>query len=209
MIESDVPPRKCLRDPIPEISLAARLLEDALTAHLAGRFEDADELIRKADMPEIRAWTESLWGAKSPHVNFRTVPDAPTFLPKDSKIGIRMPSTAEKRALLDRDGWHCRFCGIPVIRAEVRSHIHKLYPDALPWGSKNILQHSAFQAMWVQYDHLVPHARGGDNSPDNMVITCAPCNYGRWHHTVEEVGLVHPLTREPVRSSWTGLERFR
>lgn len=76
-------------------------------------------------------------------------------------------------------------------------------------GSRNIDQHAAFQAMWLQYDHLLPHARGGDNSLDNVVITCAPCNFGRMNWTLDEVGLIDPRTRQHVRSVWTGLEQFR
>lgn len=63
--------------------------------------------------------------------------------------------------------------------------------------------------MWLQYDHLLPHARGGDNNLDNIVITCAPCNFGRMNWTLEEVGLIDPRTRQPVHSAWTGLEHFR
>lgn len=120
-----------------------------------------------------------------------------------------MPSAAVKRALLTRDGFNCRFCGIPAIRGEIRKKIAARYPDALPWGNKNTLQHAGFQAMWVQYDHILPHAKGGDNSLDNMVITCAPCNYGRAQYTLYEVGLQDPRGREPVYTSWDGLERFR
>ena len=42
-----------------------------------------------------------------------------------------------------------------------------------------------------------------------MIITCAGCNYCRWHYTLEEVGLSDPRLRMPVAgSSWDGLERF-
>jgi len=34
------------------------------------------------------------------------------------------------------------------------------------------------------------HSRGGDNSFENMVITCAPCNYARMEFTLEELGLL-------------------
>ncbi len=87
--------------------------------------------------------------------------------------------------------------------------IKKAYPKVLLWGSKNVEQHAAFQAMWLQYDHLLPHARGGDNELNNMVITCAPCNYGRCDSLVEEVGLLNPMEQDPVISPWDGLERFR
>ncbi len=160
-------------------------------------------------MPAIREWTESLWGANSLYVNVRKVPGAPPSLPKDQRVKVRMPTVAEKTMLHERDGYHCRFCGIPLIRMEIRKRIKNIYPESLSWGRTNLTQHAAFQAMWLQYDHLLPHARGGNNDIDNVVITCAPCNYGRWHYTVEEVGLTDPRNREPVRSGWQGLEHFR
>ena len=171
--------RNCLRDPIPEIFDAARYLDAGVTAHLSGNSHLAKELIRLADMPELREWTESLWGSNSPYVKHRVVSEAPPNLPRDQRVEARMPSSAEKKSLHDRDGYHCRFCGIPVIRLEIRNAIKMVYPEALPWGSKNREQHAAFQAMWLQYDHVLPHARGGSNELDNIVITCAPCNYGR------------------------------
>lgn len=201
--------RNCLRDPIPEIAEAARLLDQAVSAHEAGSREEAGELIRRADIPVIRDWTESLWGSRSPYVKPVPMPDLHPSLPKDQRIEVRMPTTAEKRALHERDGYHCRFCGIPLIRMEVRKKVKEHYPESLSWGSTNPTQHAAFQAMWVQYDHLLPHARGGGNSLENLLITCAPCNYGRGHHLIEEVGLADPRNRPPVRSDWDGLERFR
>lgn len=201
--------RHCLRDPIPEIAAAADYLDQAVSAHLGGRSDLAEELIRLADMPVIREWTESLWGTNSPYVKCRVVADAPPSLPKEQRVKTRMPTLAEKTALHQRDGYHCRFCGISVIRAEVRQRIKSIYPNALPWGKTNMQQHAAFQAMWLQYDHLLAHARGGNNDLENMVITCAPCNFGRMNYTLEEVGLIDPRTREIVRSTWDGLERFK
>jgi 5-methylcytosine-specific restriction endonuclease McrA len=117
-----------------------------------------------------------------------------------------MPGLVDREWLQARDGFHCRFCGIPLIRKEVRERIREYYPTI--WGRKNVEQHAAFQAMWLQYDHLLPHARGGDNGLANLVITCAPCNYARMDFTLGELGLLDPCDREPVRSSWDGLERF-
>ena len=96
----------------------------------------------------------------------------------------RMPTAAEKALLHQRDGHHCRFCGIPVIRAEVRKRMKAAYPQALSWATRNTECHAAFQAMWAQYDHVVPFNRGGLNDLENLVITCAPCNFGRMqYHT--------------------------
>lgn len=200
--------RPYLRKPIREIADAARLLDAAVTAHLMDSRDVAERLIRLADMPVLRDYTESLWGAKSPHVQFRAVADAPAHSVNARDSKERMPTTAEKAALFERDGYHCRFCGIPVIRREVRDRIRKVYPDALRWGAKNAEQHAAFQLMWATYDHVLPHSRGGTSDLDNTMIACQPCNAARWHYTLEETGLADPRLREPTRSSWDGLERF-
>jgi hypothetical protein len=84
----------------------------------------------------------------------------------------------------------------------------RAYPDALPWGRTNPTQHAAFQGLWMQFDHVLPHSRGGDNSLENVVITCAPCNYGRMHWTLDEVGLVDPRKMPTHKTSWDGLERL-
>jgi 5-methylcytosine-specific restriction endonuclease McrA len=207
MDEQLEPLRRCLRDPIPEIGDAARCLDAAVSAHLTGRFDLADELIRAADMPVIRQWTESLWGKKSPYVKVRqsSVP-----LTCSGELPSRRYAATAGRALLhQRDGYHCRFCGIPVIRSEVRKRMNAAYPKAARWGKRNHDCHAAFQAMWVQYDHVVPFKRGGATTLENLIVTCAPCNFGRMEHTLDEVGLLDPRIREPFRSTWDGLERFR
>jgi 5-methylcytosine-specific restriction endonuclease McrA len=200
--------RLCLREPIPEIAEASRYLDQAISAYLAGHDEESKELVRRADMRAIRQWSESLWGKDSPNVLYRVTPNAPPYLKPEQCQPPRMPSPAVKSEVLRRDGYHCRFCGITVIRKEIREQIRKLYPDLKVWGRRNADQHAALQAMWLQYDHLLPHSRGGTNDPANVVITCAPCNYGRMQHTLEEVGLLDPLSRDPVRSTWDGLERL-
>ncbi len=204
----DMTLQKCFREPIPEIYTAKNYLDEAVTAHLLGNSKKALDLIKLADIPIIRDWTESLWGAKSPYVKHRPLNTSIPSLPKEERVKVRMPTLAEKNKLHERDGFHCRFCGVPVIRKEIRSAIKDVYPEALQWGSKNTEQHPAFQAMWLQYDHLLPHARGGNNDLDNIVITCAPCNYGRTDSLIEEVGLLNPFSHPPVQSSWDGLERF-
>ena len=199
--------RRCFREPIAEIYDAARYLDAAVSAHLAGESNIPSELIKLADMPVLRDWLDSIWGAKSPHIQYRPVDGAPAFVSKEEKASKRMPDSSIKRQLIGRDGYHCRLCGIPVIREEVRKRLHALYPEALPWAVGNINQHAAFQVLWLQYDHLVPHARGGSNDLDNMLIACAACNYGRMQYTLEEVGFAPVISIERTCSSWDGLER--
>jgi hypothetical protein len=195
----------CFREPIPEIAVAAQHLDAAVSAHLAGDAALADQLIRRADLPALRDWTESILGKKSPCVQLFS--SAPEQSVKD-RVTLRMPTAHEKRQLHLRDGYHCRFCGIPVIRSAIRTRIMRAYPNALGWGKRNKERHAAFFTMWAQYDHLVPHAKGGTNSLSNIVVTCAACNYGRGSYTLAEVGLSNPLERAALQSTWDGLERF-
>lgn len=200
--------KTCIRAPIPEIAVAAQYLSEAVDAHLKENHRLAKALIKKSDMPIIREWTESIWGGRSPYITVRSVPEAPIILEKCDRIKSRMPSKVEKQAIRYRDGFHCRFCRVHVIRKEVRQALKSLYPEAVSWGRKNVEQHSALQAMWLQYDHVLPHSYGGGNEIENVVITCAPCNFGRMEYLVEEIGLIDPRLREPEASDWDGLERL-
>ena len=201
--------RLCMREPIPEIALAANLLSDAVDAHLSGKREAADRLIREADMPVLHEWVESLWGKKSPYVMSRKVENPLPHLGRAERYGSRMPGAALQRELLARDSYRCRFCGIPVIRSEVRAKLRTSYEDALRWTARsNLGCHAAFQVMWAQYDHVLPHSRGGRTEIDNLVITCAGCNFGRMEFTLDEVGLLDPRERVPMFADWDGLERI-
>lgn len=198
--------RLALSEPVPQLWDAVRYLDAAVSAHNSGNRELAVELIRLADLQEIRRWTKSIWANNEVHVRLRS--NEPT-LSKELRAKVRMPSPSERAQIHARDGYHCRFCSMPVIRPETRRRISSSYPDAAVWGRKESEQHAALQAMWAQYDHVVPHARGGTNDLSNVVLTCAPCNFGRGSYTLAEVAVLDPRDRAPVRSLWDGLERFK
>jgi hypothetical protein len=199
--------RRCLREPISALYDAARLLDAAAVADMSAQPELAARLLASADMEVIRNWLDSIWGANSPYVQYRATPESKRVVPKSERDPLRMPTIETRQRLHARDGFHCRCCDIPLIRKEVREHFRSNYPSVQIWGTGNVNQHAAFQALWVQYDHIVPHAIGGTNDFDNLLVTCAACNYGRMHYTFSEVGLIEPKTREPVRSLCDGLER--
>jgi hypothetical protein len=215
MLDPDLlAPRRCVLEPISEIWTAAELLSKATDAHLAGDRSSAETYILAADLPPVREWIESLWGSTKQHpelieyLRFRRIESAPAILPKAERHPARMPDLTARAALIERFGYNCAFCGIPLIRKEVRKAFNDAYPDAAPWGPTNETQHSAFQCMWLQYDHLVPHSRGGSNDLENLVLTCAGCNYSRMYYTLEEVGLLDPRQTPIAKTSWDGLERF-
>ena len=126
----------------------------------------------------------------------------------DASLERSRSSAAFKEKVHHRDGYNCRFCGMPVVRSQTRKRMRDAYSAAINWGDKEIHQHAAFQAMWAQYDHIVPHSRGGTNDLDNLVLTCAPCNFGRAGYSLHEVGVSDPRSRLPMQYQWDGLERF-
>ncbi len=160
-------------------------------------------------MPEVREWVESLWGKTSLDIHrVRKVKGSPSRLDKGDRDPKRHATLEQERSLIKRDGYRCRFCGIPVVRKKIRKDMHREYAEALPWGGSNSEQHAAFQCLWLQSDHVRPHSRGGHTDLDNLVITCGPCNFGRSEWTLEEVGLIDPRTRPALQTEWDGLERF-
>jgi 5-methylcytosine-specific restriction endonuclease McrA len=210
--QSFLAPRRYMREPIKEIFEAAEILDRATDAHLSGNYTLAEALIKSADLPTVRAFTESLWGAKKANPDqwkyrrFRGIAGSPPFIRSSDKA---KPTEGQKTCLVARDGCYCRFCGMPLIRVKVIEKFRSLYPDAAYWeGNKNQKQHAAFQCMWLQYDHVLPHSRGGATSLENLVVTCAPCNYGRSQWTLEEVGLLDPREFPRKSGSWDGLERI-
>jgi hypothetical protein len=109
-------PRRCLREPISEIADAQALLSKATNAHLAGNRASAAALIAAADMQAIREWTDSIWGRHNASIlRIREVPNAPAMVPVAQRPRPRSPNAVLRRRVIARDGYHCRFCGIPVI----------------------------------------------------------------------------------------------
>ncbi len=200
--------RYCLREPIPEIECAAQCLQRALHAHLVGERELAEGLFRQADDKVVREWLESVWAKATIYNKPSGLIQGFPCLPQHQRCRPRHPTDQTKRRVHERDGFYCRFCRIPVIRGSVRTAICSEYPDVVRWGSTNATQHAAFQCMWAQYDHILPHARGGSSDIENLYLTCAACNYGRGNYLLEEFGLSHPSVRDPRRGDWEGLEGF-
>jgi hypothetical protein len=125
--------RKCFREPIPEIFESAQLLEQALRAHIENDYEQAKKLFIEADNQLIKIWVESVIGKNSPYIQYRKTSLAPPTIRKEEREVVRMPNKLEKIQIHERDGYFCRFCGIPVIRPEIRNKVMRTYPDEVPW----------------------------------------------------------------------------
>ncbi len=192
---------------IPEISQCADLLSNAVDAVLRGNDADARALLKQADMPALRIYTERVIGKIDPAIHLQS--SNPVFdreiLGKSDK---RMPSRKAEHEVYVRDGWRCRYCGSRVVAREARARLNKLFPVEARWARANAGRHSGLFTLSVSLDHILPHSRGGSNLPDNLVTACTPCQFGRNQWTLEEVGFAHPRLTEPLVNDWDGLLRI-
>lgn len=198
--------RTSLLDPIPELELAAKLLDAATDAVLLGNLHTARSLLELADMPEVIGHVRRLVSTLSPEVHGNT--KRPRCLPKGERDSARMPSRQEELAIYTRDGWRCRFCGIKVISRKARGVLAKRLGISGNWASNKQQANSALYALASSLDHVVPHGRGGRNDVENLITACYGCQFGRGEWTLEEVGLADPRLRPPTRDAWDGLTRL-
>ena len=202
--------RRSIREPIPDLFQAWELLSRAADVHLSGNFAEAEALLAQANLPTVYEWAWADWQKPSLNIRIPKPENDTKRLPKCELDPVRAPNAATKRMVLARDGHRCRYCGIPVISADVRKLVHSLYPAAVPWvSSVPEKQHAAFSCFWLQYDHVVPHSHGGRSSEDNVVVSCALCNFGKLDYTVKQLDISDPRTRPPQPVEWDGLERLR
>jgi 5-methylcytosine-specific restriction endonuclease McrA len=201
--------RHALKVPVPELFRSRDAMDSAVDAHLSGDFLAAAALFKQANDPALESWLYPEW--EKCHLNVADhAPVGDTrVLPKADRQASRFLSESQKTDLIKRDGYHCRYCGIPVIRPEVRKAAHRLYPEVVPWHPSDWRQrHMGFQALWLQFDHVMPHSHGGASDDLNSVVSCALCNFGKDKYTLRQLGLSDPRDRPPVASAWDGLERL-
>ena len=161
-------------------------------------------------MTAVWEWLNPGWTRIDLNVVVPAPPEDTQTISKDLRDPDRNIAPAIKSAVLQRDGYRCRYCGIPVVYADIRKLAHRLYPDAVPWEPYDVTkQHAGFACLWLQFDHVVPHSHGGRSSLDNVVISCALCNFGKDKYTLRQLNIEDPRLTPPVPSTWDGLERFR
>lgn len=202
--------KRSIKEPIPQILQSWDFLSQAVDAHLAQNKLLAEELFKKADMREVWEWLNPGWTRPNMNVVIPHPHGDTQEVPKNLRDSDRNITSAIRSAVLQRDGYRCRYCGIPVVHADIRKLAHRLYPDAVPWEPYDVTkQHSGFACLWLQFDHVVPHSHGGRSSLDNVVISCALCNFGKDKYTLLQLNLADPRLTPPVPSKWDGFNRLR
>lgn len=202
--------KRSIKEPIPQIFETWVFLNQAVDAHLAGNRQLAEVLFEKADMRVVWEWLNPGWTRPDLNVVVSDPPGDTQEVPKHLRDSDRNIAPAIRSAVLQRDGYRCRYCGIPVVHADIRKLAHRLYPGVVPWEPYDVTkQHSGFACLWLQFDHVVPHSHGGRSSLDNVVISCALCNFGKDKYTLLQLNLADPRLTPPVPSKWDGLNRLR
>jgi 5-methylcytosine-specific restriction endonuclease McrA len=89
---------------------------------------------------------------------------------------VRVPRRFRRQVtntfLFARDDYSCMYCGRH--RSELRGR------------------------QFLTRDHVLPRSRGGENTWENVVTACSPCNNRKGSRTPEEAGLhLHTVPREP------------
>lgn len=190
--------------PIPEISIAADLLKLAADSLLSNDIDKAGKYIVEADMPIIGDYYEAITGKINPVIHWQ-VSISTDLVPATKRDKTRRPNAKEELEIFERDGWKCRYCGCRVISKKAKDVFTKIFPKEAYWGRKWSEKHNALKTLMVSLDHILPHSRGGNNNPLNLVTSCVPCQFGRNNWTLEEVGFNDPTKRDPVIDKWDGL----
>lgn len=203
-------PRRCLREPVPELHLCLTHLDNAALAYLAGDNSRVEAELRAADSEAAHDWIDSMWGKSTKwpqQVHYKRLRKVADLHRRTGEKDGKIPKTVRVEAIR-RDGFVCRYCSLPVVPQEVREYLRKEFPEAARWGNKNNEQHRGFQALWLQFDHVLPASMGGFATIDNIVVSCAGCNYCKEGYHLQELGLLDPRHRAPVASGWDGLTRI-
>ena len=115
------------------------------------------------------------------------------------------PRPAEVRAVLEADGYRCRYCQREVVHPDLLRALQAVVgKSAFPLGPGNAGRHGSVFAHRAVVDHILPRKRGGRTELGNLVTACYPCNFGKANHTLDDLGLRPP--RPATRDSWDGLQ---
>lgn len=144
-------------------------------------------------------------------------PAKPDPIQKELRDRPSIPNSVIKE-VIERDGYFCRYCNVPVIAPSAQSALRKAYPYEYRWGNipgeaksspRNIEKHVVFQALDLDIDHITPRSYGGRNTLENLIVSCAPCNNGKQSYTLAQMRLNNPLDRPRVIPAgfedWDGL----
>jgi 5-methylcytosine-specific restriction endonuclease McrA len=184
-----------------EVDLFIRAVE----AFKAGNKNLCLEIIGQIRTAEITEWYIEHGQMSGRHRKLQLNIPPPETIDISLRDPIRSPAKLQKQ-VFERDSYHCRYCGGKLISQEfLKAFIKSLNSPLFARGETNLNTHGVIHLTWPVADHVIPWNKGGRTSLDNLVSSCAPCNYGKDGYTIEQLGLIDPFTRPAKISDWDGL----
>ncbi len=192
-------------DDLVVVAAAAELTGAALTALDRGDVDLARRLWSAVDGDaQLAAWNHQVDAMKAHYPQPIDPPPRPDGWTQAPKLGRSLSKT-----VFDRDGYRCRYCGIAVFTQWQGGHIPRLVaaiPDLTPGvavsngslsgsGRSGSLRNvDQAKWLWIQAcaDHVVPESHTGPTTLGNLVTSCAGCNYGKMHWTLEQLEVIDP-----------------
>ena len=210
--------RRSILKPTKHHFVAIELLTRAAQSHRSGNASECERLLVQADIDELHEQFQLLMGPWHSIHRLTKLPgrdDIKKSLKSSNMLDRQREfSTEQRKVIYERDGFHCRFCEVPVIPNFVWTRIRKLYPsfrwnrakDGWSGQASNSKHHFAYQALMLgNPDHVLPHCFGGRSSLENGVTACSPCNSARNGFLLEELSLLDPRIFPPKHNEWDGL----
>ena len=104
-----------------------------------------------------------------------------------------------------RDGFIDRYSGKKLLFPGVLRIITQELGDVFPFHSNWKMSdcHIAYWEMMPTYDHVLPIARGGKNSPENIVTTSQIMNSAKSNFLIDEIGF--KLHAPGDMNEWDGM----
>lgn len=170
-----------------------------------GHREKCVELIKSIRNEEIQHWYIEHGQMAGRHRKIAL--NMPTPIPVEQPLRdpIRSPQKVQS-AVFKRDNYRCRYCGNRLIDQRVMKQFIKDLADPIfERGKTNLTTHGIIHITWPVADHVIPWNLGGGTDLNNLVSSCAPCNYGKDGFTLEQLGMSNPYYRLPAHDGWNGL----
>jgi len=177
----------------------------AVDDFLSGNKNSCLEKIRLIRSQEITYWYIEHGQMSGRHRKLTLDITPPSNIDQRLRDPLRSPRKVQN-VVFERDGYKCRYCGIKLISQDFfRLFIKKLNSDLFKRGKTNLTTHGIIHIAWPVADHVNPWNKGGQTNLENLVSSCATCNYGKDGYTIEQIGIENPFNRNPQIDSWTGL----
>lgn len=187
-----------------DIAIFSAAFEDFINGNKAGCLE-ALATIRDY---EITEWFIEHGQMSGRHRNLVLGIPKPKLVSEEKRDPTRSPQKYQYE-VFERDSYHCRYCGIRLIdQKAMKLFIKKLSFKKFQRGSTNLTTHGIIHATWPVADHVIPWNIGGRTNPENLVSSCASCNYGKDGYTCEQLGISDPFGRPPKSDGWSGLSNY-